>query len=55
MEKFVVIQFPESQTLSEIEGFEEHCHLINDDSGLEQYGSCAYFVEEQWAKDHNVI
>lgn len=50
-EKFIVVTWPESQNLMEYEGFEENCHLINDDSGLDQYGSSAYFVNEDWLRE----
>lgn len=48
MKRYVVIMWPESQDLMDREGFEENCHLINDDKGLGEYGSSAYFVDENW-------
>ena len=48
MEKYVVVRWPESQELMEEKGFESHSYLINDDQGLEDFGSQAYFVEEDW-------
>ena len=50
-EKFIVVTWPESQNLMDLEGFEENCHLINDESGLAQYGSSAYFVNEDWLRE----
>jgi hypothetical protein len=50
-EKFIVVTWPESQNLMDLEGFEENCHLINDESGLDQYGSSAYFVNEDWLRE----
>lgn len=45
MEKdtYVVVQWPDIQELMDENWFEE-CILINDEQGLERYGSSAYFV-----------
>lgn len=48
MSYYVIVTWPESQELMEREGFEENCHLINDESGLDLYGSSAYFVDKDW-------
>ena len=48
MEKYVAVSWPESQELMDKEGFESHSYLINDDRGLEDFGSQAYFVDELW-------
>ena len=48
MEKYIVVRWPESQELMDKEGFKSHCYLINDEQGLEDFGSQAYFVEEDW-------
>ena len=48
MEKYVVVRWPESQELMDERGFESHCYLISDEQGLEDFGSQAYFVEEDW-------
>ena len=48
MEKYIVITWPESQELFDMEGFKDNCHLINDDKGLDKFGSSAYFVNEDW-------
>ena len=45
---FTIIQWPEIQDLMDKEGFKEHTHLINDDEGLNKYGSSAYFVNKLW-------
>lgn len=45
---FTVVCWPEIQALMEEPGFWEHCHLINDASGLEQFGPQAYFCEVAW-------
>lgn len=48
MDKFVVIQWPEIQELMDIEGFEENSYLVNDEKGMDAFGSSAYFVREHW-------
>lgn len=48
MKRYVVITWPESQDLMDREGFEENCHLVNNDKGVDEYGSSAYFVDENW-------
>jgi hypothetical protein len=45
---FIIITWPDSQGLFDLEGFEENCHLINDEIGLEKFGPSAYFVNKQW-------
>lgn len=47
-ELFEVVAFPDVQFLMDKEGFRENSHLINDDLGLELYGSSAYFVNTEW-------
>jgi hypothetical protein len=44
MEKYVVVCWPESQMLMEHPDFKTRCYLINDEQGLEDFGSSAYFV-----------
>ena len=46
--RYIVVSWPEVQDLMELEGFREHSYLINDDQGLNDFGSSAYFVDEQW-------
>lgn len=50
MDKFIVVSWPESQALFDAPGFEDNCHLICDEKGMELYGSSAYFVNEEWYK-----
>ena len=45
---FVVVTWPECQELMDVEGWEENSHLINDDKGVDEYGSSAYFVNTKW-------
>lgn len=49
-EKFIVVTFPDVQHLMDIPGFEDNSYLINDEKGIETYGSSAYFVSEEWYK-----
>ncbi|MCC8115093.1 MAG: hypothetical protein LIP03_14100 [Bacteroidales bacterium] len=51
MEKYVTITWPEIQELMEKEGFDENAHLINDETGLDRFGSCAYFVRLDWLNE----
>lgn len=48
MEKYVIVTWPASQELMEQEGFRENSYLINDEKGIEDFGSSAYFVKESW-------
>lgn len=49
---FVIVEWPNSQLLSEIPGWEDHCHLINDERGIAAFGSGAYFVNKAWYDAH---
>ena len=46
--KFTVVEWPYSQNLFEMEGFEDNCQLINCEKGLEDFGSSAYFVDTEF-------
>lgn len=48
MGKFVVVTWPDSQDLMDREGFRENSYLINDNKGIKDFGSSAYFVNEDW-------
>lgn len=50
MEKYVLITWPDSQTLMEKEWFDE-CILMNDENHLNEIGSSAYFVPEERIKE----
>lgn len=45
---YTVVTWPDSQELMDKEGFNAHCYLINDDKGMEEFGSSAYFVNKEW-------
>lgn len=51
MKEYIVLEFPNSQEVLEHPEAENHCHLINDEKGLELYGSGAYFVDKKWYLD----
>ena len=44
METYVIVQWPDVQSLMDFDWFQDECHLINDENGVEKYGSSAYFV-----------
>ena len=48
MNKYVVVTWPDSQALMDREGFRENSYLVNDDKGMKDFGSSAYFVDEDW-------
>ena len=50
MKKYVIVEWPESQLLMNHEKFCE-CHLINDEQGMEEFGSCAFFCPEDVFND----
>ena len=50
MEKYVIVCWPESQMLMEHPEF-NRCYLINDEKGLEDFGSSAYFVPVDMVED----
>ena len=50
---YTVICWPDVQELFEVEGFRDHSYLVNDDKGIEDFGSSAYFVDVQWLEGIN--
>lgn len=50
MDKYIVVTWPDIQTYMDKEGFENNAHLINDEKGIELFGSSAYFINEEWAE-----
>lgn len=48
MKKYVVVQWPEVQELMDKKGFRENSYLINDERGVNDFGSSAYFVDYDW-------
>ena len=53
MSNYIVIGWPDIQYLFNEEGFEENSYLVNDEQGLEDFGSSAYFVNVDWLKEHD--
>ena len=51
-ETFEVVCWPESQMLMELDGFEENSYLVNDNKGLLEFGSSAYFVNRTWLEEN---
>ena len=49
---FEVVCWPESQMLMGRDGFEEDSCLVNDDRGLHEFGSSAYFVNRKWLEEN---
>ena len=49
---FEVVCWPESQTLMDIDRFDENAYLVNDDKGLLEFGSSAYFVNRRWLEEN---
>jgi hypothetical protein len=45
---YAPVCWPCVQMLFDIEGFQENSRLIDDERGIEEYGSSAYFVNTQW-------
>ena len=45
---YIIICWPESQELMELDGFRENCSLINGERGLDIYGYSAYLVDKDW-------
>ncbi len=45
---YIVITWPEIQELQDVNGFNENAYLINDEQGLTDFGSSAYFVNKEW-------
>jgi hypothetical protein len=52
-DKYEIIVWPEIQELMELDGFEDNSYLINDEKGLEEFGSSAYFVNSNWLNNNN--
>ena len=47
-DNYVVVQWPESQELMGLDDFKDNSFLINDEKGIDIYGSSAYFVNADW-------
>lgn len=49
---YEIVCWPDVQHLFELDGFYDNAYLVNDDKGLEDFGSSAYFVNSEWLKKH---
>lgn len=49
---YEIVCWPDVQHLFGLEGFYDNSYLVNDDKGLEDFGSSAYFVNSEWLKKH---
>lgn len=47
-DEYIPVTWPESQELMTHEDFNKHCFLINDDEGIQKFGSSAYFCNKMW-------
>ena len=45
---YAVVTWPDIQFYMGHEGFEENAYLINDEKGMLEFGSSAYFVDSEW-------
>jgi hypothetical protein len=45
---YVPVMWPEIQYLMELEGFQDNSYLINDDRGMDDFGSSAYMINFKW-------
>lgn len=45
---YEVVTWPDVQELMGLYGFSSHSYLINDERGINDFGSSAYFVESDW-------
>lgn len=52
-EVYIVIQWPEIQEYMDLKGFRDNSYLINDEKGMDDFGSSAYFVNKEWLESIN--
>lgn len=48
MKEYIVLLCDEAQSLQDKEGFDSSAYLIEDEKGLKDFGSGAYFVNKEW-------
>lgn len=48
MKEYIVLLWDEAQSLQDKEGFDNNAYLIEDEKGLKDFGSGAYFVNKNW-------
>ena len=47
-ELFVIVPFPDVQSIMKLDGFEDNSCLINNSPLVNTYGNSAYFVSMTW-------
>lgn len=52
---YIVITWPEIQELMGKPGFRDNSYLINDDKGIKDFGSSAYFVDNNWLAEYGEV
>lgn len=53
MDEFVIVTWSDNiQFFMEQEGFRENSYLINDEKGLDDFGSSAYFIRKSWYSEN---
>lgn len=48
MKEYIVLLCDEAQSLQDKEGFDSNSYLIEDEKGLKDFSSGAYFVNKNW-------
>lgn len=48
---YEVVTWPDVQELMNLYGFEENSYLVNDERGINDFGSSAYFVRVDWLEE----
>lgn len=48
MKEYIVLLCDEAQSLQDKEGFDSNSYLIEDEKGLKDFGSGAYFINKDW-------
>ena len=53
-ETYIVVCWPEIQSIMDKPAFSENSCLINDEPLLSEYGSSAYFVNKSWFDENKI-
>lgn len=55
-DEFILVTWPDIQYYYDLDGWEDNSFLVNDENGLEQYGSSAYFLKKSWyCKQQDIV
>lgn len=52
---YAIMTWPDSQELMDMQGFSENTWLINDERGLNRFGSSAYVYDIDWYNENQKI